>query len=70
MASVFGVILLSISVFLLETPGLVKRKRWKELIWFNVFLLTGTGLYLALVLDVYLPNPFQMVKAMYGWIVG
>ncbi|MFF2483883.1 hypothetical protein [Paenibacillus sp. NPDC058071] len=65
MAQVIGVLLLAAATFGLEMPGLRKRKRKREKIAFMLFLLTGTALYAALVMNVELPNPFLLLKLPY-----
>ncbi|MEK8127512.1 hypothetical protein WMW72_06240 [Paenibacillus filicis] len=62
MASVIGVLALAAAAFGLEMPGLLRRKRRREIVVFLVLLLTGTALYIALVLEVHLPNPLQLLK--------
>ncbi|MCR2805913.1 hypothetical protein [Paenibacillus soyae] len=67
MASLIGVLAIAGGVFWLEAPGLLKRKRVKEMVWFVSFLLIGTGLYGALTLEAKLPNPFKLLEIMFGW---
>ncbi|WP_336775548.1 hypothetical protein [Paenibacillus sp. MMO-58] len=68
MASLFGVLALAAGTFWLEARGLIRRRQFRELAFFLVLLLIGTALYSALVLRLELPNPFLLVKWMYGWI--
>ncbi|WP_309119550.1 hypothetical protein [Paenibacillus sp.] len=68
MASVIGVLALAAGVFWLEAPGLIRRKRIRELIWLLAFLGAGTALYAALTLEVRLPNPFEIIPWMFGWL--
>ncbi|MBD2870566.1 hypothetical protein [Paenibacillus arenilitoris] len=66
MASFLAVLALAGGVFWLEAPGLIRRKRKRELAVFVVFLLAATALYGALALEVKLPNPFMIIKLVYG----
>lgn len=66
MPSVIGVLALAAGAFWLDGPGLIRRKLWKELAFFIVYLLAGTSLFIALVLEVRLPNPLDILKLMYG----
>jgi hypothetical protein len=68
MASVFGVLALAAGAFWLEAPGLIRRQQFRELVIFLVLLIIGTVLYSLLVLQITLPNPFVLVKWMFGWI--
>jgi len=62
MASVIGVIVLAAATFWLEMPGLMQRKRTREIAVFLVLLLVSTAVYIALVLNVPLPNPLEVLK--------
>jgi len=62
MASVIGVILLAAATFWLEMPGLLQRKRTKEIAVFLVLLIVSTALYIAQALNVVLPNPLGVLK--------
>ncbi|WP_336785374.1 hypothetical protein [Paenibacillus sp. MMO-177] len=68
MASLFGVLALAAGTFWLEARGLIRRQQFRELAFFLVLLLIGTALFCVLALQIDLPNPFLLVKWMYGWI--
>jgi hypothetical protein len=55
-------ILLYILVIALEVPALLKKRMFKELAVFSVFLILAVYLSMAQLYNWYLPNPFQ------GWI--
>ncbi|MFC3745736.1 hypothetical protein [Paenibacillus sp. GCM10012306] len=61
-ASVIGVLALAAAALGLEMPGLLQRKRTKELVVFLALLLIGTSLYIALVLNAPLPNLLMLLK--------
>ncbi len=60
-----AVLAFAAGAFWLEAPGLIRRKLTKELVVFILFLLAGTAFYAALVLEVRLPNLFQIIKLVY-----
>ncbi|MDQ0115684.1 hypothetical protein [Paenibacillus harenae] len=66
MSSLIGVIALAAAAAFLELPKLIQNKRTRELIVFSVLLVTATALYGALVMEVNLPNPFMIIKIIYG----
>ncbi|TCM91068.1 hypothetical protein EV294_109145 [Paenibacillus sp. BK033] len=68
MASVLAVLALGAGAIWMEAPGLVRRRQFRELVLFLVLLLAGTVLYSLLMLQITLPNPFMLVKWMFGWI--
>ncbi|CAH1195222.1 hypothetical protein PAECIP111891_00626 [Paenibacillus allorhizoplanae] len=69
MASVFAVLALAAGTFWLEAPKLIRQKHRREFVLFAIFLLTASALYVLLVLEVVLPNPFKIIEWMFGWIV-
>lgn len=57
-------ILLFIGIILFEAPGLVKKKMWRELAAFSVYLSIGIALSIPQVLEVKLPNPTKAIEAL------
>ncbi|MNC76521.1 hypothetical protein D3C75_1282590 [compost metagenome] len=53
------------AAFWLEVPGLVQRKRTRELRVFILFLLGGTVLVAAQYSEFKLPNPLEIMKIIY-----
>ncbi|CAM4340754.1 hypothetical protein FHS16_002578 [Paenibacillus endophyticus] len=66
MSALMGVLVFSACVAWLELPKLKEKKQKKEMAVFVAMLLLGTGLYGALVMNAKLPNPFLLLKAVYG----
>ncbi|MDD4570143.1 MAG: hypothetical protein PHE70_08480 [Tepidanaerobacteraceae bacterium] len=54
---VIALILVFILILLLEVPGLLKKKAWKELAAFSVLLTIGFVLGLLQVIGVKIPSP-------------
>jgi hypothetical protein len=46
-------------IFLVNVPGLVKRKEWKELVAFLVLYAIGFALGLMYALDIPIPSPMK-----------
>ncbi|OCT13472.1 hypothetical protein A8709_17865 [Paenibacillus pectinilyticus] len=68
MPSFLAVLAIAAGTFWFEAPGLIRRKHTRELVVFILFLLIATTLYCMLTLKVILPNPFALIKLIYGWI--
>jgi len=58
-------IVLFIGIILFEVPGLVKRKMWRELAAFSVYLGIGMALTIPQALGVKLPNPNNAIEALF-----
>lgn len=58
------VVLAFLAIILLEVPGLVKKKMWRELVAFSVYLSIGMALSIPQVLGVKLPNPTRAIEAL------
>lgn len=65
MASVIGLLLLAAAIVALDMPGLLRRRRKKELIVFIALVLIGTSLSIALVLEAPLPNLLGLLKTLF-----
>ena len=53
-----------------QIPGLVKKKEWRELVIFSIFLFVGFSLNLLMSFGIKLPSPAEGYKAFFGchWI--
>lgn len=58
-------IVLFAGIVLFEAPGLVKKKMWRELAAFSVYLSIGMALSIPQVLGVKLPNPTRAIEAIF-----
>lgn len=62
MVQAFGVLVAAGLILALELPALRKKKLRKELYAFLILLVIGTGLNLAEVLQIELPNPLDLFE--------
>lgn len=58
-------VLAFLAIIWLEVPGLVKKKAWRELAAFSVFLALGFALALPQVLGLEVPNPNKAIEALF-----
>lgn len=54
-----------IGIILFETPGLIKKKMWRELAAFSMYLSIGMALSIPQVLGIKLPNPTKAIEALF-----
>lgn len=54
-----------IVIIAMEVPRLIKGKMWKELGVFSALLLMGAGLSYAMLLDIPVPNPTNIMERMF-----
>lgn len=62
---VYLLILFFFFIILLEVPGLVKKKMWRELTAFSIFLLLGMALSIPQVLGFPVPNPGKPMEILF-----
>ncbi|SHI86626.1 hypothetical protein [Desulfofundulus thermosubterraneus] len=62
---IFLLIVSFIGIILLEVPGLVKKKMWRELVAFSVYLAIGMALSIPQVLGIKVPNPSKAIEALF-----
>jgi len=66
---VIGFVILLVVAFLLivvlEAPGLVRQKAWRELAAFSFFLALGFALALPQVLGLEIPSPNKAIEALF-----
>jgi len=65
MVPVFGIIAVAIVIFIIEVPALRRNRYIKELWFFALLLLLGTGLSIVWALHVPLPSPFEWLTIIY-----
>lgn len=65
MWSIIGVLAAAGIIALIEIPSLLKKKLKRELWTFSILLLFGTGLSIALGLQVEIPNPIDWIIAVH-----
>ncbi|OPZ73119.1 MAG: hypothetical protein BWY80_00997 [Firmicutes bacterium ADurb.Bin456] len=54
-----------ITIIAVETPGLVKKKMWREFAAFSVLVLLGMVLSFGQALKLPLPNPIRGIEALF-----
>ncbi|MCR4397490.1 MAG: hypothetical protein NUV93_00810 [Firmicutes bacterium] len=63
---VVSIVLLLIVIALVDAPDLVRRKMWGELAAFSIYSLIGAALVLPQVLGVRLPDPTNVIEAIFA----
>ena len=53
-----------IGIILFEVPGLIKKKMWRELAAFSIYLSIGMALSIPQVLGIILPNPSKAIEVL------
>ena len=59
---IFLLIIVFIGVVLIEVPGLIRKKHWRELVVFSLFLLAAFIMTLLQTIGVKLPSPFNGIN--------
>jgi len=65
----FYVVLIALAgaaVALYEVPKLYRQQMWREIAAFGIFLLVGMALSVALTLGLHVPNPTQLIEAVFA----
>lgn len=62
---IFLILLLFAGVVLMEVPGMVKKKMWRELVVFFIFLVLAMALSIPQVVGVKMPNPTKAIEALF-----
>ncbi|KLU63478.1 hypothetical protein CEB3_c01450 [Peptococcaceae bacterium CEB3] len=63
-------ILLFIGIIVFEVPNLVKKKMWRELTAFSLYLAMGMTLSILEALRVKVPNPAMAVEVLFKPLSG
>ncbi|RJQ28850.1 MAG: hypothetical protein C4589_05730 [Peptococcaceae bacterium] len=66
---IFLAALVFLGIILFETPILVKKKMWRELAAFAVYLGIGMALIIPQVLEVDLPGPSEFIETLFKPLV-
>ncbi len=57
-----GLLVVFTGIILIDVPGLIKGKKWRELAIHVVFLVFGVGMAAAVIMNITLPNPANVIK--------
>ncbi|HHY82095.1 MAG TPA: hypothetical protein GX505_05370 [Clostridiales bacterium] len=57
-------------IIIINVPGLIKRKEWRELTVFSVFYIIAFALSLMYVLDIPIPSPMKGLQHLIVDIFG
>lgn len=58
-------LILFTGIILFEVPGLVKKKMWRELAAYSVYMTVGMVLCILVVLGIEVPNPAKPLEALF-----
>jgi len=57
-------------IFIINVPGLVKKKEWRELTFFSILYIIAFTLGLLYVLDVHIPSPMKGLQYLIVEVLG
>ena len=57
-------------IFIINVPGLVKKKEWRELTFFTILYIIAFTLGLLYVLDVHIPSPMKGLQYLIVEVLG
>jgi len=57
-------------IIIINVPGLIKRKEWRELTVFSVLYIIAFALGLMYVLDIPIPSPMKGLQHLFVDILG
>jgi len=63
-------LLIYIFIFIIDAPGLIKRKEWKELTAFSILYVIAFALGLMYALDITIPSPMKGLQHLIVDILG
>ncbi len=58
-------ILAFMAMILIEVPGLIKKRMWRELAAFCLYLSIGMALSIPQALGIKMPNPTKAIEALF-----
>lgn len=62
MVSIVGIVLFAALLAVVQTPKMWRNKNVKQLVWYGVLLLIGTGLCIVTVLRINVPSPLKAIE--------
>ncbi|MNL85877.1 hypothetical protein D3C87_2143570 [compost metagenome] len=68
MSSFLAVMAIAVGTFWLEAPRLIRRQQHREFAIFLILLVIASILYGLLTLEFVLPNPFKLLRFLFGWM--
>lgn len=57
-------------IFIINVPGIIKRKEWRELAAFSIMYAIAFALGLMYVLDIPIPSPMKALQHLFVDILG
>ncbi|MGE7764004.1 hypothetical protein [Peribacillus sp. NPDC096540] len=63
--AVAGILVIVAIIIAIDVPSLLRKKLKKELWIFSILLLFGTALSIAQALNIKIPNPLDLITAIY-----
>lgn len=58
-------VMIFIGIILFEVPNLVRKKMWRELTAFSLFMAIGMALSIPQAFNIKLPNPTKAIEAIF-----
>ncbi len=63
-------LLIYVFIFIINVPGLIKRKEWRDLTAFSILYVIAFALGLLYVLDIPIPSPMKGLQHLIVDILG
>lgn len=67
---IYLLLLIYIFIALLQVPGLIKKKYWRELAAFSIFYMTALIMGVLYVLDIHIPSPMKAERYIVEDLLG
>lgn len=61
MFSVLGILIISVVICFSILPKLIREKETKTIWFFSIFMFIGTALNIAVILNIKIPNPLNII---------
>lgn len=65
MWSIAGIVVIGVIMMFIEVPSFLKKKQRRDLWAFSILLLLGVVLNILVQLEVNIPNPFEVITAIF-----